>query len=87
MKKFAAFALACILVFALVACGRKNDTVDQTPTDDTPTTDTTPTTPDDGTNIPDPSVNDNSTDDDNSGIADDIEEMIPGTEEDNSKTR
>lgn len=85
MKKLASFALATILVFALVACGRRDDTADQTPMDDAtnPTTDIVPdiaddgiNTPEDDTNIPDPSVNDNSTNND-TGIVDGTEEMIP----------
>lgn len=65
MKKFALIALVFVLVLSLTACGRNNDTTQDN--NQTPSTDIVPDVmPDDSTNIPDPEVNGNSTND-NSG--------------------
>ena len=82
MKKFGLLILSIILVFSLVACGRRNEA--PKPTETTPTTipATQPVTepsimptmpeidPTLDTNIPDPSVNGNSTDTTDTTIGD-----------------
>lgn len=57
MKRFGIILLVLVLILALAAC-RKNDPQDSTPTGTQPTVSSDPTI---GTNIPDPTVNGNST--------------------------
>jgi len=63
MKKILIFVLTAVTLFSLAACGRQ---------DEAPVEDTTPSTnandmPTVDRNVPDPKVNDKSTDDDDSG--------------------
>lgn len=61
MKKFAIFALLVIFVLSLAACGRRKDNMVEDPTTMPTTVIPTETMPTTGNNIPDPTVNDNST--------------------------
>ena len=75
MKKYITLALAAALALTLCACGRK----DKTPTTDTQVTNDTLTTLPDvtmDTNIPDPTVDSNSTE--NGSLIDDITDMTGG---------
>ena len=63
MKKISIFALILVLVLALAACGKKNDTGSQNTTVPTTGNSVLPEMdPTMGTNIPDDNVNGNSTD-------------------------
>ena len=82
MKKIALIALVVILALSLVACGRKDDNTTIPTTDRNPLPSTTPTT---ATNIPDPEVNDNSTDN-NMDTDNTMNDILPDSTTDNNST-
>ena len=69
MKKIIMLLMAIVMVLSLAACGRRKDTNKEnpitTPTNDTILPETNPNTPQ---NIPDPEVDSNSTENDNSPL-------------------
>lgn len=89
MKKYGVIALVLVLTMSLCACGRKDDTATTVPTETTsrPTTQPTaaPTTettipmldPTVDTNIPDPTVDHNSTEGMDGGMTDNTENTTP----------
>ena len=62
MKKFSVIALVLVLAVSMCACGKRNNEPTRTTRDTTPTTvPTVPTVTMPSTNIPDPTVDSNST--------------------------
>ena len=89
MKKIALLFLAGIMILSLTACGRRNEDMNQNNTT-VPSTNQPETTQDtNATNIPDPTVNDNSTTgqgSDNGAVGDAVDEMMPsGTDNGNQQ--